>query len=544
MKENHKRWRTALYMRLSKDDDCAGESSSIKNQRSLMTNYAKENGFDITLEFVDDGYSGTSFDRPRFRQMLDCIEEKIIDMVLVKDLSRLGRDYLQTGYYLEHYFTEKGVRCIAINDGYDSAQPSYGMAPIKNVVNELYAQDISRKIRSSFRSKMEAGEYIGNFAPYGYRKDPANRNHFLVDDTAAEAVRELFALADDGVKPAEIARVFNEKGILSPALYRCAQHPQLCEGAYTTRREWTAAGVAKLLKNIVYLGHMAQGKNEKVSHKSQVIRRTPREDWIVVRNTHEAIITQENFDVAQKKMSSRTCEKKGQFVNLFSGIAKCADCGRNLSAVGTRKKDSAACLACGGYKLHGKTTCSNHFIDYDALYRLVLNALRERLCLTEAEKSLLYQALQGGLSADSNKNGEIGRRARLERDRNCAERAIAKLYEDRLDESITEERYRILLKKYENRSKTAAEKLAALPAGAGTAGEKARKKEAAEQLRHLVAQYTDLKELTADLLGELVEHIDVGQGRYENTEAGKVKHQEVTVFFRFATQSGTEDRAE
>lgn len=528
--------RTALYLRLSKDDEGMGESASITNQRSLLTAYAKENSLCVVLEFVDDGVSGTTFERPAFQEMLAAIEGKKLDVVLVKDLSRLGREYIQTGQLTELYFPSKGVRCIAVNDGYDSDSPHSDIAPFKNIVNEMYARDTSKKIRSAFSIKMREGAYIGNFAPYGYRKDPGDKNHLIPDETSAAVVKDIFSRAARGERPAEIARALNDQGLLSPALYRCVQHPQLNEDAYTKRREWTAAAVTKLLRNVVYLGHMAQGKTTKVSFKSKTTLRNVREDWIIVEHTHEAIVSEALFDGAQKRLQSRVCEKKGQFTNLFSGLAKCADCGRNLSTVGTRKKDSPANLACGGYKLYGSSECSNHFIDYNALYGLVLDAVREQTALSGTERETLYRELQAQPGAASDEAAHKKEERRLKSERERAERLIEALYEDRADGVISEERFRKLIEKYEVQAGALQTKLDALEQSPDTPQETAQLKEAFDRLKRAVERYTEIQELTADLLFDLIDRIEVGQGRYEQTDHGKVKHQQVTIWFRFLTQ--------
>lgn len=525
-------YRAALYMRLSKDDEGAGESSSITNQRNMLTAYAGEHGYRICCEYVDDGYSGTSFDRPAFQRMLRDIEAKRVNLVLTKDLSRLGRDYIQTGQYTEVYFPAKKVRYIAVNDGFDSESQYTDIAPFKHVVNEMYARDASKKIRSAFAAKMRGGSYIGNFAPYGYQKDPGDRNHLVPDGAAAAVVQKIFALAAAGARPAEIARYLNGRGVLSPALYRCARHPQLREEDYTKRRAWTAAGVGKLLDNIVYLGHMAQGKTTKVSFKSKLTLRNPPQDWIIVENTHEPIVAPELYELAQRRRKSRTCGKKGEFSNIFSGVARCADCGRGMSTVGTRKKGSPASLACGGYKLYGSKACTNHFIDYNALYRVVLEAVREQAALTPGERAALYRTLSAQLGAELDAGDGAGEAERLRGERGRLERLIGQLYDDRLEGKLSEARFYRLLEKYEGQSRALEERLDALPGPADGAD----REEALARLAELVEQSGAPAQLTAGLLFALVDRIEVGQGRYEQTEHGRVKRQEITIYFRFAHQ--------
>lgn len=375
--------RAVLYLRLSRDDDNRGESESIQNQRALLREYAARQGFSVIEEYVDDGWSGTSFDRPRFQDMLRDMERHRFDIVLVKDLSRLGRDYIQTGRYLELVFPEHGVRLIAVNDGIDTARADTDLAPFRNVVNEMYARDTSRKIRSALHAKMQAGKFVGNFAPYGYQKDPKDKNHLIPDAHAAAVVRHIFTWAAAGKRPAEIARALNERGEPPPAVYRCQVHPGLNPADYSRHREWTSVGVSRILQDVVYLGHIAQGKTDKISFKSKKTQEKQPDEWIIVQNQHDPLVSQQIYDAVQRQRASRRCDRKGVFDNLFSGLAFCADCGKAMSTVGTRKKGSVANLACGAYKLRGASACTNHFISYEALYQCVLETVRRYVCLSE-----------------------------------------------------------------------------------------------------------------------------------------------------------------
>ena len=367
----------ALYMRLSREDDGNAESASIATQRKLLRSYAGENGFAVAGEYIDDGWSGTSFDRPEFSRMIADIEAGEVNMVITKDLSRLGRDYIAAGQYTELYFPSRGVRYIAVNDCYDSAGPMNDIVPFKHVINEMYARDASRKIRSALHVKMREGGWIGNFAPYGYKKDPANKNRLVADERSAPVVREIFKLAAEGSRPSEIAARLNGYGTPSPALHRCLTHPHLDPDVYTSRKEWSPSTICKMLGNVVYLGHTAQGKTSKPSFRSKTPLPKPRSEWQVVENTHEPIVTPEVFDLVRRRCLSRRAAPKSGFVNVFSGVAKCADCGGNMSTAPSRKKGEQYNLVCGGYKLYGKKACTNHFISYSQLCATVLSEARE-----------------------------------------------------------------------------------------------------------------------------------------------------------------------
>lgn len=304
--------RGGIYLRLSKDDELSGESASISNQRKLLLRYAAEHGFSIEKEFCDDGYSGTTFNRPGFKQMIADIKEKKINLVLTKDLSRLGRDYIKTGQYTELFFPSHGVRFIAVGDSYDSAVSSSDMIPFRNIVNEMYARDISRKIKASLRVRMEEGDFIGNFAPYGYVKSPKNRHRLTPDPIAAAVVRRLFSEAAKGARPSMIAAALNHERIPSPALYRCNNNPGLMPEHYTQHGRWTANTIIKILHNPVYLGHMVQGKSRKISFKSSVTILTPPEERSTVADTHPPLITECEFNRCKEQLLKRTCRKIGQ----------------------------------------------------------------------------------------------------------------------------------------------------------------------------------------------------------------------------------------
>lgn len=534
-------YRAALYMRLSRDDEGAGESSSITTQRKMLRSYAQEKSFPVYREYADDGFSGTNFDRPGFQSMIKDIEEKKVNLVITKDLSRLGRDYITTGQFTEIYFPSKGVRYIAVNDGYDSESLSADIAPFKNVMNEMYARDISKKIRSAFAAKMKDGCYIGSYAPFGYQKDPDNKNHLMIDKTAAPVVQTIFALAAEGKTPIQIARYLNERAVLPPALYRCQKYSGLPQANQYRNREWSSATVSKILCNIVYLGHLAQGKTAKLSFKSHVTIQKQKEEWILVRNTHEPLIQQETYDRAQQKRKSRACQKNGGFSNIFSGIAKCADCGRNMSTVGSRKKASPANLACGAYKLNGCSGCSNHFIDFNVLSAIVLETVREQVKLSGQEKRELLEELQRELEQspvweeNNRKLHAISKRIRE------LDAVIEKLYEDTCQRRISEERFQKMLKNYEAENQRLAEQKKYLE----EAGEREKTREEFrqqvwERFSDTLKAYLEPEALTQELLCQFVERIEIGQGYFEQDSLeGRVRHQRIKIYFRFCEASGT-----
>ena len=305
------------YLRLSRDDANRGESESIHNQRALLREYAARQGFSMADEYVDDGWPGTNFDRPRFQDMLRDMEQHRFDIVLVKDLSRLGRDYIQIGRYIELVFPEHGVRLIAVNDGLDTARADTDMAPFRNVVNEMYARDTSRKIRSALRAKMQEGKFVGNFAPYGYQKDPRDKNHLIPDGYAAQIVRQILF----GRRRAPVRRRSRggwvSAGNRRPRFIRCQAHPELNPDCYSKHKEWTAGGVSRILRDTVYLGCIVQGKTDKISFKSKKTREKQPEEWIVVPERHEPLVSVQTFETVQHQRASAAVAGKGRLKISF-----------------------------------------------------------------------------------------------------------------------------------------------------------------------------------------------------------------------------------
>lgn len=516
-------------MRLSKDDGEI-ESASIGTQRKMLRFYAKENNFPVYDEYIDDGISGTTFERPDFQRMIRDIEFGHVNLVITKDLSRLGRDYITAGEYTEFYFPEHGVRYIAINDGYDSISDYNDIAPFKNVVNEMYARDTSKKIRSAFQTKMKDGCYIGNFAPYGYMKDPLNKNHLIINPETAPVVKEMFAMAEQGAPPSAIAKRLNDSRILSPALYRCYKHPYLDPSVYTQRKEWTSSAVCKMLRNIVYIGHTAQGKTTKVSFKSRKTLSNPEEDWIIVKHTHEPIISEEQFTTVRNRSISRKSPPHNGFRNIFSGIAKCMDCGRNMSTTNTGGKREAVKLVCGGYKLYGRRECTNHFIDYETLYEIVICEIKKHVSLLNCDKQAIIQELQRHApkyEAGTENQKKISALKTRNRELDVI---IRRLYEDNLSGKINDERFCRLLSAYEQEQKSIAGQIQTL---SQSVLDKAA--DTAQISLCLLDDLTGLNELTPELLHKLIDHIEVGQGYFEKEQIKpKQKFQTIRIYYRFS----------
>ena len=350
---------TAVYIRLSREDGDKEESDSVGNQRKLLTEYvSKMENLIIYDVYVDDGYTGTSFDRPSFKRMIADIEQGKVNCVVVKDLSRFGRDYIDTGRYLERVFPELGVRFISISDGIDSVRQAYDMLlPIKNIFNEQYARDISKKIQATVKSKQKAGEFIGSFTSYGYKKSPADKNKLIIDEYAAEVVRKVFRLYVAGMGKQSIAKLLNAQGILCPSEYKLAngENYKNCNRLESTSY-WTYSTINIMLKNEMYRGNMVQGKG-----------------------THEPIIDLETWEKTQKLLSKRRRDMNlKENKNIFAGFIICADCGRAMMKNSWKRADGTKAYSfyCGTYKRHGKEYCTPHTLPLYVLEEIVLNDLR------------------------------------------------------------------------------------------------------------------------------------------------------------------------
>lgn len=369
------RYQAASYHRLSREDGDRVESDSITNQQHVIADFCKAAGdIEVVDEYSDDGYTGTNFERPDFKRMIRDVESGRINCIVVKDLSRFGRDYIDVGFYLERYFPAKGVRFIAINDGVDSGGGAYDMLlPIKNVFNAQYALDISMKVRSAFKAKQRRGEFCGAFACYGYLKDPKNNDRLVVDPVAAETVRQIFALASDGIGKQAIADKLNHDGVPSPSEYKRMMGLKYHNGGESVQKtQWTYAAVHKILHNEVYTGCMVANRHarQRMHGKAKTIAK---DEWIVVEGKHEPIISRELWESVQRQSNknARSTDKAGHG-GIFTGFLWCGDCGKRLVKIAWNRRTA---YSCGNYHRYGKTVCTKHFIMEDELTEIVLDDL-------------------------------------------------------------------------------------------------------------------------------------------------------------------------
>ena len=369
---------TALYCRLSKDDGSNSESLSIRTQKAMLMEYATRNGFGNCQFYVDDGYSGTNSDRPAFQELLDDIREGKVATVITKDQSRLGRNHIETGTYMEIFFPEHGVRYIAINDGYDSNEQSQmDIAPFRNIINEMYAKDTSRKIKSALRTRKKSGKYISSGAPFGYQKDPADHNHLVIDPNTAPVVEYIYSMAEEGLGLHRIAKRLHDEKVLKPCYYKKEMFGRFIDDE--KMYDWDSAYISQVLHSPVYAGHIIYEAKPTVSMKSKKRRYIPFEERAIVPNTHEAIIPQDRWENVQRILYSRSssfmCDKT-DYDNIFKGIVRCADCGRTmLVKVEHRRKRNSVLdqtfYCCSTYRKYGAKACDSHNLEARVLHEAV-----------------------------------------------------------------------------------------------------------------------------------------------------------------------------
>jgi len=400
---------TALYCRLSRDDGSLTESSSIQSQKEILSRYAREHGFTNTKFYIDDGYSGTNFNRPDFKRMISDIEDGKIDLILSKDLSRIGRNYLETGMYLEIFFPEHGVRYIAINDAVDTDEAeSVDFTPFRNIINELYAKDTSKKTKSAIRARILDGKFVGSSVPYGYMKDPDDRHKLIIDERYAPYVRKIFELARNGMGAERISNYMNSLHILRPAAVNDTDFERFFDGEDDEKRYfWHRSTVRMILRNPVYAGHLVIGKRTAVSFKSKKRRTASPEEYTIVRNTHEPIVDPDEFDVIQRMITSRRIpSRKDILPNIFSGLIKCEDCGKSLILTRTHRSAKGRELIdlyiymCNTYRRSGSKECSQHWIEARDLYDSVLNDIRRHAKEALKDDKGMAERLLNQLGAD------------------------------------------------------------------------------------------------------------------------------------------------
>ena len=501
---------TALYCRLSRDDDQVGDSNSIVHQKEILESYAKSHAFLNPVFYVDDGYSGTNFNRPAFQRMLGDIENGKVRTVIVKDMSRFGRNYIMVGYYTEILFEQKGIRFIAVNDMVDSKQEGDEFTPFRNIINEWYAKDTSKKVKAVLRAKGMSGKHVSPVPPYGYKKDERDKTKWVIDEEAALVVREIYRLYLEGAGTKEIADILTARGIETPIIY-FKRRGMPVRSKSEVPDIWSMATVAGILKQEAYTGCTVNFKTRKKSYKTKYQERLPRENWVIFENTQEAIIDRETFAIVHKMLESRRRPKKigAPRVNVFNGLVYCVDCGNRMYLHHNTKQTQRDAFVCSRYRRAKFHDCTSHHITYDLLYTIVLNDLR-RVCRSIRERRQEFIALYyGEMEQKVNKRSSAVKCELSRSERRCAEidGIIKRLYEDSLCGKISDDRFAVLSKDYEAEQAKLKTRIAELNAGLKAIKDR---DDGLNRFLLLVDRYTEIPELTPEILNAFIDRIEVG----------------------------------
>ncbi len=522
---------TALYCRLSRDDGGEGDSNSVSNQKKLLSKYAKEHKFPNTRYYVDDGYTGTNFNRPGFQQMLEDIDLGYISIVIVKDMSRLGRDYLQVGFYTDTYFPDRNIRFIAVNDCVDSEDGENELAPFRNVMNEMYARDISRKVRSSHRLRGNMGEPLSQ-PPYGYIKDPTNKKKWIIEPEAAKVVQDIFRMRLEGKGNETIARILQENKIKIPMAYWFDKG--LGRGGKKTQPnpyKWCKTTVAKILSQQEYCGDVINFKTYSKSFKDKRRIANDESEWKVFKDVHEPIIDRDTFELVQKlvgKTKRRSRKKPEEERHIFSDLLYCGDCGSKMWFHIKQNKIPLPYFSCSNYKGDRGTCPETHFIRADSIEYVVTKELQRLARFLKKDEDALADLLaektnkninderkylEGALQKATYRNEEVSRLYKT-------------AYEKNVNGTITDEWFMELSHNYEVEKLELKEKITEYKERIGNLENM---KQSKENFIQAVRKFIEMETLSGPLLRELIDHIDV----YHIEGTGKNRTQRIAIYYRF-----------
>ena len=517
----------ALYCRLSDDDEKDGTSVSIETQEKLLTDYCKQHGICIYGVYKDDGFTGTNFNRPDFKRMMEDVKAKRVNVVIVKDLSRFGRNYLQVGFYISDIFPQMNVRFIAIGDDVDTdrGDTDYDlMLPIKNVFNEYYPADCSKKTKQAFITKAMNGEYIGSFAVYGLLKSQADKHTLEINPEVSPNVIWMFEMAaNHGYGYNKIASVLREHKILTPSAYRA----QLLKRPYDKDPyDWNLTSVYKILNDKTYLGYLISGRRRKASFKSKRIIRQEEEDWIMLPGIVPQLISQQLWDDAHEKLDSRKRESKSGFNNIFAGLIKCDKCGHALGIANASGRNNY--YVCNTYKKKGPSVCSSHYIMYNELYEAVLMDINSMLYMVREKREdfierVLHKVSCGCDTEDARIENEI---AELEAKIVELDRKFEKLYDDRFNGILSDRKFQELSTRCEAEQDEARERRAVLVKKRNSSQAT---EYGTEQFIAIAESYENLTELDDEVLNRLIQSIVVGDRIKENGET----EQHICINYKF-----------
>ena len=523
---------TALYCRLSQDDMLDGESNSITNQKAILKKYADENGFRNTVYYVDDGVSGTTFEREGFKAMLADIENGKVGTVITKVLSRLGRDYLKTGEYIEIIFPDYDVRYIAINDNVDTLKSENELMAFKNIFNDWYARDTSKKIRAVMKAKGESGKHL-SYPIYGYKHSETDKNQWVIDDEAAEVVKEIFKLCIEGYGPSQIARILTQEGIPTPTAYALSQGRDNGHKNAKLHR-WGYETIAHILEKAEYCGHTVNFRTHAKSYKNKKRVDNPKEEWLIFENTHEPIVSQEDFDLVQKLRKNKRRIQKCEEVNPFSGMVYCSDCGSKMYLCRSKSlSDDQEHLKCSAYS-NDKDVCSAHYIRTVVLKEIVLNELNDMLSTIKGDENRFVQTATEHLEVMQSSELTKAKKSLRQAEKRIEEldRLFTRLYEDNVSGKVTDERFEKMSKAYEDEQRTLSNRASELSAYIDTAEQKTADVTAFVKL---VRKYERITELTPDIMHELIDKIVV----HAPDKSSGHRTQQIDIYYRFKAAVST-----
>ena len=509
-------YHVALYIRLSKEDESEGPSQSVQNQESLLREFVQQYHLNVYDTYIDDGWSGTSFDRPGFQRMISDIEARRVNMVITKDLSRLGRDYILTGHYMERYFPEHRVRYISLLDGIDTGVDSTAndITPFRAIMNDMYAKDISKKIKSVKRDKQRKGQFIGGKPMYGYKMHPTEKNKIVIDEEAAPVVRRIFALALSGMSCRQIASSLNSDNVLSPAAYAKlpVSKPGPCTGL------WSSERISEMLQNETYIGNMVQGRMVKISYKSKKCLRQSPENWVVVEGTHEPIIDPETFQKVQLLVSSRRHTRSRTYDFLLKGLIFCHECGYPMAVLNRKNAagEDRLFFVCRTYQRFTKAgVCTCHSIKEETVNEAVLAKVRE-VCQAHLSPDRLRPIAQEAVENASKTVSCEAEMQALQSKITALTTNLDQMYMDRLNGLLSEEDFQRIYQKVKMDRTVLEDRLKSLQ-------EQAKQPvNTEEKAKALVKQFLDSALTSRELLVSLIERVELTEDK------------EVIIKFRFA----------
>lgn len=526
-------YNAALYCRLSKDDDTIGESSSIQSQRMICERFCADNHIRIHDFYIDDGYSGANFNRPGYQRLIKEIESGNINCVIVKDLSRLGRDYIQTGYYTEIFFVSKQVRFVAINDGIDSLKADNDIAPFKNILNDMYVKDISRKVKSAKRQRMLQGMFIAGQAPYGYKQNPNNPNQLVIDEEAAENVRLIFRLALDGMGANAIATELTKRKIMIPSAYKAlhgdTRFNHYCENRDENyRHTWCVQTIKSIIENMVYMGDMENGKVEVISYKTKERKKVPKSKRIIVKDAHEAIISRDDFERVQVLIKARQRPHKiyNNDNNVFRGLIFCGECGHRMTfSAKNIPAGRKRYMRCQVHYVRPDFCSKPHNVPFQELYEIVAKRLKEMFSKLIDENELVSTIGKHNSSAQKldKLKAEL---TQIEKRQSALTGLVVKLFESHSAGLMDTSNYQHILEKYQNEQKSLSKMTMQYNNEIQSFSEVALN---VQKLKDVAEEFLHCEELTKEMLNRLIERIVVGH-KYEMD--GETR-QDIEIVYRF-----------